>query len=221
MLNGLLQQSSPQVAVMPFNWQEWQQFHPTAAESPLLTHLISKEVAFPDMDDSRGRKIASLSRDRILSAEPGKRQKLLESYLLEHLARVLNISSSELDIHQPLNNLGIDSLMAVELKNLIEVELSVIIPMVRLLQGPNIAQFASLLLDQMTGVKTDIASASEISVKPMPGAQKDEISNILQKYKLENFEELSTNVDQLSDEEVETMLYSLMEGKNEGDEKNE
>jgi hypothetical protein len=47
-----------------------------------------------------------------------------------------------LDIDQPLNNLGIDSLMAIELKNRIEGDLGVTVPMVKFLEGPSVRDLA-------------------------------------------------------------------------------
>ena len=56
-------------------------------------------------------------RRTFLAAEPAARHRLLRSYLSEQVARVLGLSASRLDVEQPLSNLGLDSLMAVELKN--------------------------------------------------------------------------------------------------------
>jgi acyl carrier protein len=66
------------------------------------------------------------------------------------VAHVLGLSESQLDITQPLTNLGLDSLMAVELKNRISTDLSINVPMVKFLQGFSVAEAATLLLDQLT-----------------------------------------------------------------------
>ena len=66
------------------------------------------------------------------------------------MARVLGLSASRLDVQQPLSNLGLDSLMAVELKNRIAADLGVNVPMVKFLQGLSVAQAATQLLDQLT-----------------------------------------------------------------------
>ena len=49
---------------------------------------------------------------------------------------MLGLSASKLDVQQPLSNLGLDSLMAVELKNRIAVDLGVNVPMVTFLRDP-------------------------------------------------------------------------------------
>ena len=85
-----------------------------------------------------------------LPRNPRERPRLLQSYLSEQVARVLGLSASRLDLQQPLSNLGLDSLMAVELKNRIAVDLGVNVPMVKFLQGPSVEQAATQILDQLT-----------------------------------------------------------------------
>jgi acyl carrier protein len=81
-----------------------------------------------------------------------ERQGLLESYLGEHVARILGFSASrlsELDRQLPLSTLGIDSLMAVQLKNRLEADLGVAVPIAYFLQGPSVAQLARQVLEQL------------------------------------------------------------------------
>jgi aryl carrier-like protein len=44
-------------------------------------------------------------------------QALLTTYIQEQVAQAIGISASQLDIQQPLNYMGIDSLIAVKLRN--------------------------------------------------------------------------------------------------------
>ena len=79
----------------------------------------------------------------------GQRAELVETYLRKMAAKVLGLGTTSLDPHQPLVNLGLDSLMAIELRNRIEVNLGVSVPLVEFLKGPSIAQLVGLLLDQV------------------------------------------------------------------------
>ena len=65
---------------------------------------------------------------------------MLQSYLSEQVARALGLSPSKLDLQQPLSDLGLDSLMAVELKNRIALDLKVNVPVVKFLQGFSVDQ---------------------------------------------------------------------------------
>jgi aryl carrier-like protein len=86
----------------------------------------------------------------LLAAEPEQRQPMMESFLQEQLARVLGLAPSRLDRQRSLMSLGLDSLMAVELKNRIEAHLGVLLPVASLLQGPNVTELAAELLAQLT-----------------------------------------------------------------------
>ena len=147
-LELLLAQSSPQVAVMPISWPQWSRFYPSASQSPMLSHLVNKEVHAPaEAAPTKGRR--GFIKDRLAAADPGERQHLLATHLTEQVTQVLRLPASRLSRQQPLNKLGLDSLMAVELKNRIEIETGVVVPVVKFLRGPSIDQLATLILDQL------------------------------------------------------------------------
>jgi acyl-CoA synthetase (AMP-forming)/AMP-acid ligase II/acyl carrier protein len=107
-----------------------------------------------------------LSRETVLAAAPGERRQLLESDLREQVAGVLGQSPSKIDVHQPLVRLGMDSLMGVELKNRIESELRVTIPLIELIQGASVSRLAAVLVDRLTGTDSEA-----VSVQPEESAQ--------------------------------------------------
>jgi acyl carrier protein len=63
---------------------------------------------------------------------------------------VLGLGADKLDTAAPLSSLGFDSLMAVQLKNRIETDLSVLVPMVQFIQGPSVDQLAPVVLALVT-----------------------------------------------------------------------
>src|SRR6266542_4414959 len=75
---------------------------------------------------------------------------IVETYLQKQAVRILNISPSQLSVHQALNSLGLDSLMAGELKSRIEAYLGVVVPITELLRGISIKQLVSQVLHQPT-----------------------------------------------------------------------
>jgi acyl carrier protein len=86
-----------------------------------------------------------LTRTSLLALDPEERQPLLESYFRAQVARVLKVVPSQLELQQPLSTLGLDSLMAFELKNKVEVDLEVSIPMVNFLRDFSITQLVAQL----------------------------------------------------------------------------
>jgi amino acid adenylation domain-containing protein/thioester reductase-like protein len=88
-----------------------------------------------------------LTRQAVLDAEPQTRLILAQQYLQEQVCDVLGLDRARLRAEQPLDTLGMDSLMALELKNRLESDLQVDLPVVSLLQGPTITELSSQLLD--------------------------------------------------------------------------
>ena len=158
-------------------------------------NLHVRKPSLPLQADHHGRKEGPDPR-ALLTAQPAERHQLLQSYLSEQVARVLGLSASKLDVQQPLSNLGLDSLMAVELKNRIAVDLGVNVPMVKFLQGPSVEQAAAQLLDQLTAGVSDAPAALAPAVTQRNGEQENGRVN----------EHLLANLDQLSDEEVNSLL---------------
>jgi len=195
-LGRMLQQDATQVAAVPVNWKQYRQFHSADGESPLLSQLAGEQDGVPRQTGHPGEK-----RGILLAAEPAARLQLLRSYLSEQVARVLGLSASRLDLEQSLGNLGLDSLMAVELKNRIAVDLGVNVPMVKFLQGPSVTQAATQILDQIA------AETSVPSTPPAPAAAPHQ-----EEYKngAANGQLLAT-IDQLSDEEVNSLLTAMLD----------
>lgn len=155
MLSRVLRGDLAQVSVAPIDWKRWRQLYPVASELPLLTYVVNEEaVGLPKT--ARPSEAVSVDRDAILAAAPDARAALLETYLREQVAWVCGFSSPELDVEQPLTSFGLESLMAVELRNQVEAELDVSLSMIELLEGPSIRQLAIRLLEQLPDA-TDLA----------------------------------------------------------------
>ncbi len=171
------------------------------AQLPLVAHLVDTNIT-----ESAGEATNTSQKSSVLQAlvdagiDRGEQQLLLESYLSEQVAGVLRVSQGKLDKEQPLTALGLDSLMAIELRNRIERELQVHISIVAFLQGPSIRQFAIQLLEQlplaMSPSSVEVAPKDDISIDQQRAAQ------------------LLTQLDNLSDEEVELLLGTMLQQEN-------
>ncbi|UQA57008.1 type I polyketide synthase [Polyangium aurulentum] len=95
-------------------------------------------------------KLAPLG-ERLRAADEAERSRLIEALLREHAERVLEIPGSRLDVQQPLTELGLDSLMALEFKNRVDKPLGASVPVADLLKGATISQLTAMLTAQIGG----------------------------------------------------------------------
>ena len=90
----------------------------------------------------------------------GERIEIIEEFLVVQVAGVFGIETSKVDRKTPLTNLGLDSLMAVELMTRIESELGMSIPMGGVLRGPNV-ELAQIVLDLIAETAETPETSSE------------------------------------------------------------
>jgi len=128
---------------MPMNWGTFMSRLPTARTDPFLA-VIRETVA---LEAQTGPALAAL-REELRAAAPEDRMGLVTSFVTTELAKVLELEPEALPLDQPLNTVGLDSLMALELKNRVEVGVGINLPIVTLIQGPTIIQLAAEIMSR-------------------------------------------------------------------------
>jgi NADPH:quinone reductase-like Zn-dependent oxidoreductase/acyl carrier protein len=142
----LLEARPPQVAVMPFDAARWGESLPAAAAAPLFERLRSAAGAPGQAGLGRPAGI----REALLAVEPGRRRRsLLESHLQDRVAQVLRLTASRIERNKPLRTLGLDSLMALELRNRLEADLGLTLPATLVWNYPSVALLAPHLATRL------------------------------------------------------------------------
>jgi acyl transferase domain-containing protein/acyl-CoA synthetase (AMP-forming)/AMP-acid ligase II/NADPH:quinone reductase-like Zn-dependent oxidoreductase/NAD(P)-dependent dehydrogenase (short-subunit alcohol dehydrogenase family)/acyl carrier protein len=141
-LTQLLRGDATQAVVLDVDWAQWRSGSTQGVEPALLADLVAAQGGSPARDERDSE--AALG-DEVRRAAPERRRQLLESYLRDQAASKLGLAPERLAVDSPLNNLGADSLIAMELRTQIQRDLGVAVPVVELLDGPSIATLAGRL----------------------------------------------------------------------------
>jgi NADPH:quinone reductase-like Zn-dependent oxidoreductase/acyl carrier protein len=141
------------VAFASVRWDTAQRLLPALA-SPTFTEIA----------DARFAGAESNLRERLAELPPEERKDLVLTVLMEEVTRILSTSAEALDAHRPVSELGMDSLMAVELRLALEGRLGVSLPMLSLSQQTSLAMIATRLAASVSSpadAGRDVAAAAQ------------------------------------------------------------
>jgi amino acid adenylation domain-containing protein len=132
----LLDPSTHQRMVASVDWTTFRSLHGHDGRGRLLAEV---ETARPD--DVRTSRLLEIPRE-IRGAR-------LVEMLRDRVAEALRLPRGEPDVDRPLNRLGIDSIVAMELKAGIEADLGAVVPMTAFLESTSVAQLAERMLKDL------------------------------------------------------------------------
>jgi hybrid polyketide synthase/nonribosomal peptide synthetase FtdB len=135
-LERLLGADAPQAGFMPMDWQTWSQFYPAVAALPFFAPVAGAAAAAAGAP-------RRLDRRALDAAAAPERPALVADYLRGLLRRLLGAAAGEVGAEDSLHRLGVDSLVGIEIKNRVEADLGVTVPMVSLLDGSSVARLAA------------------------------------------------------------------------------
>jgi NADPH:quinone reductase-like Zn-dependent oxidoreductase/surfactin synthase thioesterase subunit/NADP-dependent 3-hydroxy acid dehydrogenase YdfG/aryl carrier-like protein len=140
-----------QIVALHTDWPTVGKFFPMAVQSARFSHLVHEGM------DSKGGSAGQGSSllQSLLSADPDKRVSMLQKEVHEQIARILGTSSSKIEVNEPINNMGLDSLMANQLRNWIQQNLNYDFSMMKIMRGPTIIELTNLLLQTVEEQKSD------------------------------------------------------------------
>jgi acyl carrier protein len=145
LLGALLGGRAVQIGVLHADFRRWRESYPAGEVPPMLSGLLDARGAEAPRAAATGE---SRLGEALLRAAADERTGLLEGFIREQLAKVLERSASDIDRLLPLTSFGIDSLTGLELKNRVEAELQVRLAPTFLFKHPTLASFVEFLADE-------------------------------------------------------------------------
>ena len=187
-LEAALASGRPQVAAALIDWEQLRGRRAYGGTSSLLADLLTTgpaAVAAPGPG----------LKQRLIEAPESRRAPLLAAHVTTRVARVLGLDGrSALDPRRPLQEIGLDSLMAVELRNLLRADLELDTPLTPTLvfDHPTVEAIAEYLVrDVLALAPADAATDDAPAAAPI---------------------EALDQIEQLSDEEVERLFAQRLRG---------
>ena len=169
LLESFLNAGTTQAMSLRVDWSKWRQSFRGSQESPLLERIYAAGVEGPETGGAK-----SDWRLKIESAAPGDRTEVIAQAVRDVVGSVLRVKPEGLRYDQPLTDLGLDSLMAVEIENSIESSIGVALPPASLMRARTIGQIATLIAEHMgattvkaTAPPAEQASAEEVDVEAL------------------------------------------------------
>ncbi|MBL9094617.1 MAG: SDR family NAD(P)-dependent oxidoreductase, partial [Planctomycetaceae bacterium] len=118
----LLANDPPVGLVTSFNWMKTSSGLGPLLASPRFEQVVREESAAGDDEGS------AAIRRRLDAASPDQKSDIIRTFLLREIADVLRTSPRKLSVEAPLKDIGMDSLMAVELMARVESKLGMTLP---------------------------------------------------------------------------------------------
>jgi len=145
----LLRHSSERLIITEANWTALlNKFQRTAIPGVYQDLLPAGRTEKESAEFAEHRTEISRS-DLLLIEDETERRLTLEKYLLAEISKVVKIPAARIKPDQALTTLGIDSLMAIELKNTVESKLGVNLPITALLKGPSVKDLCADFILQL------------------------------------------------------------------------
>ncbi len=187
-LEHLMRAGHTQVVVAPIDWSRFMKRYPPATATP----RFFSEVTRDKKADTASRVVTAkpdLSR-RLEHARPADRARLLQEHIHEQVLKVLGFDAAfRLDPRQGLSDLGVDSLMSIELRNRLQTSTGLALPATLVYDHPTIASLVEFLARDLLrldaaepGHPTANDSGGEDAVEPLAeldGLSADEAEALL------------------------------------------
>ena len=188
LMEQLLRSGAIQATVAPVDWSRYS--GPARGRTHFLDRLANAESR---QAASRVPPVVSGLKQALEAAPAAARPKVVFTHVREHAARILALPASKpIDARQPLSELGLDSLMAVELRNVLSTSVGRPLPATLLFDYPT--------LDAISGFLGRELGLAGVQAEPVPSAS-------------EAPAQVVDRIEDLSDDDVDRLLAERLARK--------
>ncbi len=132
-----------QLGAFLIDWDLWRAANPRIAEDRRFLEMQGGS------DSGGGGGVAAEIRSSLGAASKEQRVRAMEDHLQEVLAKTLRMAKDSVPVNRRLNEMGVDSLMVLELGLGVKERIGVSFSAMELLKGPNLQQMATMAADKL------------------------------------------------------------------------
>ena len=200
-LEKVLVSNSPQTVVADMNWRLFKELYELEGKRLLLSEipldLEATDGEGAEEQEKQKEKIKTELLAKLEAASNEKRQEILTKHIREQVAQVLGFSSSKLpEVNVGFVEMGMDSLMTVELRNQLQKSLNCSVPTTLAFECPNIISLTDYIYSEVLGWQLKKIEQSQLSV-----VQEQKANQILE-------------IENLSEEDVESSVIQELAALN-------
>ncbi len=160
-LENLLGDAVPQVGVLPVDWRTFSRQLPPGRSPAFLARVLQPVAASGSSPGAAA--VAGAFAEKLAAARADERMGLLREHVCNQARQVLGLSSLiEVDTKRPLMEMGLDSLMSVELRNALGQSLNQSLPASLLFDYPTIDDLTDFLTELFWLKQTPFTNAEDV-----------------------------------------------------------
>jgi NAD(P)-dependent dehydrogenase (short-subunit alcohol dehydrogenase family)/acyl carrier protein len=164
-LEKAMRMSVAQVGITPANWTTFLGRNRDTARRPFFAEMVRelrRDVSVSAIPRTAHSDVVPNILEQLKSAFPNKRKTLLLRHVQACVTQILGLpSSASFDRLQPVTEMGMDSLMAVELRNLLRQSLNMALPATLVFDYPSVQAITEFLAHELFGLQGAEGSAQK------------------------------------------------------------
>jgi len=184
-LGRILANGETRAVVASVDWRTFKPVYESRARRPFLDEV--GKTAAPDAPEA----VTATLRDEVAAAEPDRQHEVLVAHVRAAAAAVLGLAPRQLDPQRGFFDLGMDSLLSVELRRRLEGSTGMPLPGTLTFKYPTVAAIAEFLAGEW--LATADAGSTDAALTILPGTAASD-----------------TDVDDLSEDDLATLLASKL-----------
>ncbi len=172
-LERILETDPTEIVVVSAAWAELARSFGGRESMSLISDLLDEEATSLKEETKDAASKELISRNVLMTLDPAERHALMLAHLQKSLAQVMGLEGATLDPEESLNNLGIDSLMALEVQHSLETSLRLKLPMEILMGMPSLNELSRRLLALLTANEREAPQETARAVGATSGSLTD------------------------------------------------